>query len=52
MKKKNVTKLKVKKTVVSSLSKVKGGLGWISLPHTDCNCWAPSADKKWSNVGC
>ncbi len=52
MKKKNVTKTKLKKTVVSNLDKAKGGLGWISLPHTDCNCWAASADKAWSNVGC
>ncbi|WP_430411475.1 hypothetical protein [Kordia sp.] len=47
MKKKNLAKLKVKKTVISKLSKVKGGLGWISLPHTDCFCWPPSTDTFW-----
>lgn len=51
MKKKSIKKLTLQKNVISDLKKQKGGI-WLSLPHTACFCWAPSADPAWSNVGC
>jgi hypothetical protein len=52
MKKRNGAKLSLKKRIISDLKKMKGGRKWYSIPHTDCNCWPPSADPFWSNVGC
>lgn len=47
MKKKIGNRLTLKKKVISNLESVKGGLGWVSLPHTDCFCWPPSTDTFW-----
>ena len=52
MKKKSTSKLTFKRKVISDLRIPKGGKRWYSIPHTDCNCWPPSADPYWSNVGC
>ncbi|EDP98485.1 hypothetical protein U8527_20995 [Kordia algicida OT-1] len=52
MKKKNVNKLKLEKSTISDFKAVKGGIGWASIPHTDCVCWSRPADPVWSNIGC